>query len=293
MKRRDAFSACHPAVNLVYFGLVLGFSMVLMHPACLTVSLGAAMACAAVLEGQGAPKRSLRFLPVAVLAAVVNTAFNHEGATILAYFPTGNPLTLESLLYGLAAAVMLWAALIWFSCCSAVMTTDKLVYLFGRVLPSLGLVISMALHFVPRLAEKFRQIREAQRCLGQDLTEGKLLQRLKKAVTLLSILLTWSLENAIETAYSMKGRGYGLPGRTAYSIYRFDRRDGAVLFWLLFWGGSLLAACFHGELKWHYYPTTTGKGSILAVGGYLALCLTPVILHAKEERMWKLLHSRM
>lgn len=288
-----AFSACHPAVNLVYFGLVLGFSMALMHPACLALSLGAAMACAAVLEGKGAPRRSLRFLPMAMLATVVNTAFNHEGATILAYFPTGNPLTLESLLYGLAAAVMLWAALIWFSCCSAVMTTDKLVYLFGRVLPALSLVIAMALRFVPRFAEKFRQIREAQHCLGQDLTEGKLLQRLKKAVTLLSILLTWALENAVETADSMKSRGYGLSGRTAYSIYRFDRRDRAVLAWLLLWGGGLLAACLSGELNWHYYPTAGGGGSIPALGCYLALCLTPVILHAKEERMWKLLHSRM
>ena len=36
-------------------------------------------------------------LPMLLLAAVVNPAFNHEGATLLTYLPSGNPLTLESM----------------------------------------------------------------------------------------------------------------------------------------------------------------------------------------------------
>ena len=35
-----------------------------------------------------------------LLAAVLNPAFSHHGATVLAYFPTGNPLTLESITGG-------------------------------------------------------------------------------------------------------------------------------------------------------------------------------------------------
>lgn len=42
---------------------------------------------------------------------------------------------------------------------------------------------------------------------------------------MLSILVTWALENAIETSDSMRSRGYGLHGRTAFSIYRLTRRD--------------------------------------------------------------------
>ncbi len=44
----------------------------------------------------------------------MNLAFNHEGATILAYLPSGNPLTLESIAYGFAAAAMLAAVVLWF-----------------------------------------------------------------------------------------------------------------------------------------------------------------------------------
>ena len=93
----DAFSACHPAVNLLYFALVLGCSMVLLHPACLLISLGAAIVYGAVLKGKAALGGSLRFLPLAAFAAGVNVAFNHQGAIILAYLPTGNPLTVESI----------------------------------------------------------------------------------------------------------------------------------------------------------------------------------------------------
>jgi energy-coupling factor transport system permease protein len=49
--------------------------------------------------------------------------------------PLRNPLTLESIFYGLAAAVMLAAVVLWFGCYNEVMTSDKFIYLFGRVIP--------------------------------------------------------------------------------------------------------------------------------------------------------------
>ena len=49
--KHHAFLACHPAVNLLYFVLVLTFSMFFLHPLCLAVSLCAALWCAAQLNG--------------------------------------------------------------------------------------------------------------------------------------------------------------------------------------------------------------------------------------------------
>lgn len=46
---------------------------------------------------------------------------------------------------------------------------------------------------------------------------------------MLSILVTWALENAIETSDSMRSRGYGLKGRTAFSIYKFTKKDKGLL----------------------------------------------------------------
>ena len=139
MTRKNAFSTCHPAVNLLYFVLVLAFSMVLMHPVSLVISLSAALACSVSLNGGCAVRRSLWYLlPMMLMTVVINPAFNHRGATILCYLPTGNPLTLESIFYGAAAASMLAAVVVWFTCYTSVMTSDKFIYLFGRVIPALS-----------------------------------------------------------------------------------------------------------------------------------------------------------
>ena len=291
MQNKDAFSAYHPIINFLYFGFVLVFTMFFMHPACLAVSLASAVTYSVYLRGRKAVRFSLTFmLPMMLLAALMNPAFNHEGVTILAYLPTGNPLTLESITYGIAAAVMLAAVVIWFTCYNEVMTSDKFVYLFGRIIPALSLVLSMTLRFVPKFTSQIKVVSEAQRCIGRDVSEGSIIHRAKNGLTILSIMVTWSLENAIETADSMKSRGYGLPGRSAFSIYRFDSRDKTALIWLLFCGGYILSGWLAGGVYWRYYPTMQGVSlspfpiSFMLV--YLALCLTPVILNVREDRIW-------
>ena len=279
-------------VNFVYFTLVLMFSMFFMHPVYLTVSLLCAAAFSIRLSGKSALRPQLKFLLPTVLAvALINPAFSHAGVTILAYLPSGNPLTLESIVYGTAAAVMLAAVILWFSCFNVVMTTDKFVYLFGRVIPAMSLVLSMAFRFVPRFAAQFREVSEAQRCIGRDLSEGSAVERLKKAASIVSIMVTWSLENAAQTADSMKSRGYGLSGRTAFSVYRLDGRDKALLVWLLLGGFYIACGWAAGGIEFHYYPMITGAAlgafQLSFMLAYLLLCLTPIVLDAVEDIKWK------
>lgn len=298
MKYRDTFSSYHPIINFLYFALVLVFTMFFMHPVSLVISLISALAYGVDLNGKKAVRFGLTaILPMMLLAALINPVFNHEGATILTYLPSGNPLTLESIVYGVASAFMLASAVLWFSCYSAVMTSDKFVYLFGRIIPALSLVLSMTLRFVPKFRAQFRVVSEAQHCVGRDMAGGSLLRRIGNAVTVISIMATWSLENAIETADSMKSRGYGLPGRTAFSIYRFDERDRLMLLWLVFCGGYILCGWAVGGLQWRYYPTVkgvlTGAYPISFQFVYLALCLTPVIINGLEDQKWKRLRSEI
>lgn len=267
-------------------------AMSLMHPACLMISLLSALAYAVYLNGKKAVRFSLLYmLPMMLMAAVVNPAFNHAGMTVVTYLPSGNPLTLESICYGAAAAVMLASVMLWFSCYTEVMTSDKFVYLFGRVIPALSLVLSMALRFVPKFKAQIKTVSEAQRCVGRGAANGGLLRRIRGGVTILSVMLTWCLENAIETADSMKSRGYGLPGRTAFSVYRFDRRDRYALLWLLFCGVYILSGWLAGGFYWRYFPSFRGvRPAPLPVSFllcYLALCLTPVFLDIREDRIWK------
>lgn len=292
----NAFSGYHPTVNLLYFALVICFAMVFLHPASLAIALACAFAYSVKLGGRKSLKFNILYmLPLLLVSALVNPAFNHEGVTILAYLRNGNPLTLESIVYGIAAACMLITVILWFSCYNVIMTSDKFIYLFGRVIPALSLILSMALRFVPRFQAQIKVISHAQKCIGRDVSNGSLLQRAKHGIKIISIMVTWALENAIETADSMKGRGYGLKGRTAFSIFRFDRRDQKALVAIGGLGAFVIIGSFLGGMDWRYFPSMKGTPinsySLSVFTAYFVLCITPFIIDLWEDRAWKLLKS--
>ena len=112
---KDTFEGYHPIITFAFFGMMFAGVLTMPHPLALTVSLVCALAYAVQQEGRGAVRFALKFcLPMLLLTAIINPAFSHEGVTILTYLPTGNPLTLESILYGLSAGTMLACALLWF-----------------------------------------------------------------------------------------------------------------------------------------------------------------------------------
>lgn len=295
---RDSFSKYHPFINLIYFVFVIGFSLVLTHPLAQGLSLVCAIAYAVSVNGKKSVIFLLKYcLPMVLLTAFINPVFNHEGVTTLLYFPNGNPLTLESILYGLSAGSMIVTTLMWFSSFNRVMTTDKFIYLFGKVIPALSLVLSMSLRFVPKFKSQMQTVTEAQRSIGRDVGSGSLLERTKTAVHIFSIMITWSLENAIETSDSMKSRGYGLKGRTAFSIYSFDKRDKSVLVWLSFCGLFVIVGVILDAFGFRYFPdiryAAFDMTTIPFYCVHFALCITPVILNYKEERKWKTSVSEM
>ena len=295
---RDSFADFHPFNNFLYFALVIGFSLTLSHPLAQGIALICAMTYVISIDGKKSVLFLLKYcLPMVLLTAFINPAFNHEGTTILLYFSNGNPLTLESILYGFSAGAMLVTLLLWFASFNRVMTSDKFIYLFGKVIPALSLVLSMSLRFVPKFKSQMATVTEAQRSIGRDVSSGSLWSRTKTAILIFSIMITWALENAIETADSMKSRGYGLKGRTAFSIYRFDERDKYTLIWFSFCGMFLLSGTLLSAFGFRYFPNVRYAAldmtTIQFYCVYFALCITPVVLNLKEERKWKTLVSKM
>lgn len=294
----DSFSKYHPFVNLIYFTLTIGFSMTINHPLAQFISLVCAIVYVVSMQGRKSVGFLLKFcLPLMLLTAIINPVFNHEGQTILLYFSNGNPLTLESILYGVSSGCMMITLLLWFSAFSSVMTTDKFIYLFGKVIPALSLVLSMTLRFVPRFKMQMKNVADAQRCIGKDVSSTSLLNRTKTAITIVSVMITWSLENAIETADSMKSRGYGLKGRTAFSIYRFEDRDKYALVWLVFCFLYILAGVLISAFGFRYFPDIKYLNFDISTIPfyiiYFGLCITPVVLNTAEDRKWKTIYSKM
>lgn len=292
----DSFTTYHPFINFAYFTAILVFSMFFMHPVFLVITLIGSFTYSVMLKGKRALKFNILYmLPLLIFMAIINPAFNHEGVTILFYLKDGNPITLESIIYGIAAACMFISVILWFSCYNEVMTSDKFIYLFGRVMPSLSLILSMVLRFVPRYKEQIKVISNAQKCIGRDVSQGNIIKRAKNGIKILSIMTTWALENAIETADSMKSRGYGLAKRTSFSIFYFDNRDKitlGVISSLVFY---LLIGAFFRENTIRFFPsikiTRVTPFSISIYIAYFILCMLPVIINTMEEIKWKRIES--
>ena len=292
------FKTYHPIVNFVYFIFVIGFSCFLLHPACLCISLVCGFTYSVMLKGKKQVRTNLIYmLPMLLVMALINPAFNHEGMTIIEYLPSGNPLTLESIVYGLCAAIMIVSVICHFSCYNEVMTSDKFIYLFGKIIPAMSLIISMTLRFVPKFTAQLKVVTNAQKCMGRDVSNGSIIKRAKNGLSILSIMTTWSLENAIETADSMKSRGYGIPRRTAFSIFTFDKRDKCALICILLLGIYTLVGGLTGEISFRFFPSMkTAEVSAFGISvlvAYLLLCSSPIIIELWEVRKWKVLRSKI
>ena len=295
--RRDSFATLHPAVTMLFFILVTVTTALVLHPVITGISLVTACAYAVFLKGRKAFVFCLAFvLPLILIVALLNPLFNHAGVTPLFYLKNGNAVTLEAIVYGINSACMFAALVLWFFCLSTCMTSDKYVYLFGRIVPTLSLLFSMVLRFVPRLFSRIREVSNAQRSLAPELKKSPL-SALRHGVSVISSTVSWALESAVNSSDSMKSRGYGLPGRTSYAIYRFDGRDAAL--------SIILGACFIlsaaamalKRIRFRFYPSVLFAGtdafSIAAYAAFLIFCAAPLILNIKEDIEWRSLRSRI
>lgn len=277
----------HPAVSFAYFLLVIAFAMTMLHPLLLPLSLAAAICFAVKRRGRAARAFLLGLcLPMALLSALINPLINHRGVTILFYLGR-NAITGESALFGLMAGLMLVAVLCWFDFAMAVLDSEKLIYLFGRVAPALALVLSMSLRFLPLYRRQLTAIREARAGAGLSGREDGWRARLTNSGHVFHAMVGWSLESALETADSMKARGYGCGPRSGFHIFRLHSRDKRALLLLTLLFALLLVGVGSGCFAYQYFPTLSWTRPTplfyAAAAAYALLCFLPLLLTRKRN----------
>ena len=227
-KNRLGFRSAHPVSALLFFVLAVTASTASTHPLTLGICFCSAAVCDIALQGKKAARLLTRvLLPMLALVSAFNGLYNHYGVTVLFRMRSGNNFTLEALVYGLVFAVKACSAVLWLDLTAEALPSDKVIFLFGRFSPRLALVISMVLRFLPLIRRQAGQINAAQKGLGA-VTDGNLWRRLRAAAHRLSILISWTLERGIDSADSMRARGYGLKGRTQYNRFAFSPLDAAL-----------------------------------------------------------------
>ncbi len=290
-----SFGTFHPITAAVYFASVLVVSMFSQNPILHLISFVGAMAYFLKINKAKFIKEFSVYLFMLMLVAIINPFFSHKGVTVL-FFVNRNPITLEAFLYGLGIALMVISVIYWFKCFGIIMTEDKLLCLFGEFSPKFALLISSALRFVPLLKERYGRIKASQKAMGMYSSDAYT-DKIKSTMRTYSSLIGWALENAIDTGTSMKSRGYGLKGRTHFSLFRFKARDFAMLVMIVLLDALVFYGMFSEKLAFSYYPAIKAQKAdivaIIAFIGFGLLCFMPLIIELKEDLQWKYYRSKI
>ena len=270
--------------------------MVSMHPVVIAASIIGGMLLFSI---RNTPRKIVEelffFFCLFFMLAVMNPIFIHSGENIL-FFMNDNPVTLEALIYGTVSAGMLVGVLLWCKCYTTILTTDKFLYLFGKIIPKMGLILSMVFRFIPLFKLQIHKINQAQKTMGLYATDS-IPDKIGGGMRVFDSLLAWSMENSIDTADSMKARGYGLPGRTSFTLFKFQTRD-AIVMGIMGVLAVITLFCFlKGSFEMYYYPYVADiKTDHLAVVGYVSVLIfmcIPGILELKEKVLWSYLKSKI
>lgn len=284
----------HPTVLLYYFVVILGLTMFNMHPTLLIISLIGSIGVSLFIQRSSFIKSLKWLIPFMLIAAILNPLITHNGEKIILYI-NEQPITLEAIAYGIAMAIMLVSIIFWFGSFNSLMTSDKFLYVFGKISPAVALLISLTMRLIPLFFKQIKRITNAQRTIGMDPTTGSIIQRVKAAARIISILLSWALENAVETADSMKARGYGLKNRSTFSLFKFDRFDGVIASIITVLFSSQIVASYLGWNHFDYYPTFSviswDMPFIFVTGSYALLIVLPIFLEIQEAFKWRSLKS--
>ncbi len=221
---------------------------------------------------------ALRLAALVLLFSGLFTAlFVHAGETTLFVLPPQIPLaggiiTLEAFLNGAANGLLLLTLLSFFLTFNRVVTAERLARLAPAAFRDLGIVVLIALTYIPETTRHIQRIREAQAVRGQRI-RGLLDWR-----PLVLPLLVGGLERAMALAEAMVARGFGATSRAPMS--------GRVLLML----GVAMALSFGGWVLalWWRWPglALLGAGVLLMVA-VLATTGRAVTVTRYRPRPWQ------
>lgn len=290
-----SFENYNPVVVSIYFLMVISIVMVSMNPILVLTSCVGAGVYFLQKERSKQGDSLWMYLVLFFVMALINPLCSHNGMTVL-FVLNNTPITWEATVYGAAAAGMVLAVLLWFRLFSQLMSSDKLLYLFGKLSPKIALVLSMGLRYVELFRRQARKIEQSQTAMGLY-KEDNIVDTVKGKLHIFSILLTWALEHGIITADSMAARGYGTGKRSRLENFRFRRSDILFLICTLVLGlitGGIIGI---GAMSFVYYPAIQyEKITGVSLIGYLSygmLVLIPEFVELEERMKWKYLQSKI
>ena len=274
------FDSYHPLINVLFFAVAIVCSLAWDQPVFVMISFATSFAYSVWLGRVRALTFNLMMLVLGVIYALWFAFTSHFGVTVLGVNFIGNIITFEALALGVSRAARMVAALMWASCLLRLFTADKVVFLLGRIAPRVALFVAILLRAAPCIANRASAIACARTGAGKGLGQGGPVHRIRNWASIVSCLVDFSIDSFVQASDSMRARGSQLRGRTAYSLYRFDRRDRTLVLWMTILFTIMVCSALLNQTNILYAPAIA-MGRITAAsfafyGAYAVFCLMPM-----------------
>ena len=247
----DRFERFHPLILFIYYSGAIILFFLLLHPLFLSIAFFLVLLLH-LLYDRGRSLRQWLFFMVTtgIFLFLLNPLFNERGRHVL-FSIFQHRFTLEAFIYGGMSAFSVMSVIALFVSYNEIMKPNKLLFLFAKLLPQFAVLLMLTLRFIPLMKKRAEDITAIQKSKGITAANGPLSKRMETGMLFLQALLVFSLEEAIQTADSMKARGYGLRKRSSYEYFVFKKSDWIAGLFLVF----LFIAIAYGRENGYGYLT--------------------------------------
>lgn len=164
---RKYIGQIHPAVGFFYIAAVLVITMITMNPYLLAISCITSIIVMGYLKGLSELRKNIvPDISVIIFTVGIQPVFSGSGKTVL-YYVNDRAVYLEGYIYGLVIALLLITVFNWCTVMRILMDSEKWMYLIGRLSPTLAMMITMILRFIPLMRQRYRVIHEGQVGMGR------------------------------------------------------------------------------------------------------------------------------
>lgn len=282
----------NPFCKLAWVGSILVLALVLNNPLFLLLLFLATLPVVRVAGVWREWLASMKFT-VYLCAAIIliNALVSSHGTTVLFSFPfrlpvVGTPvITLEALFFGGAMCLRLLAIISAFAILTFTVHPDDMMLAMIKIrLPYKSVLLtSLSTRFIPTLIDDAQRITDVQRSRGLELDKGRLTRRIRGRASIVTALLSNSLDRAVQVAEAMESRAFGTGrGRTFYKDIRLTLTDTVTLVFAFLPAALGIFMSVSGYGQYQYYPTVQRvslsgpEWSLLGLMAALLLSILPL-----------------
>ena len=279
----------HPAIFIVYFLILIIFAFLFNNPY-YVITYGILILTLIALQGSISEIKSTTkvFLPVILFITLLNTIFTHVGDTHIYIFGSYY-VTFEALVYGVIMAVTFFLVTLTFIAYNTYVSYQDMLYVFSKKYPNLSMIIIMSLRFVPLIQKRSNELLELSKLKNRN-EDLKFTEKTSELIQNLGLVVSWSLEEAMQSASSMKSRGYNIAKRTSYLRYDFNKIDVLLTVLILVTATISVYGLYNGVGSIMIYPKFTFTFSQTPFNiyyfAYVVLLLPFIIIEIWERILW-------